>query len=474
MKELIVKGTDGAYNLTPYGEKELYFLTLRKLIQFYLKEALKLDNVAIAEKVNGLAAFVYANLHKLDDYFSKIPDVSNFIGESNLQKFQKFMGQYFVTTLQKEKAGLIQRELNRSRDKLENPFWAPSNDMLKICGALFLKAPALDYSVFEARNGGEPSSQPAPPKAKEPVKAKPLTVEPVAEAPKKTVSKKELSPVGEMPGELFLKIWQEKFKKAPPLKGDDFIHDVVHPENTPEEPVPVQDVSHNAAAHIAEEEAPVSIKRERSEYILNSWDTMPGYLFLNRYGAAFQNSPRLEKDIGGASLPGVQIQREKRLYSLKAFAGLVNQISKFTRSKDTAGYQAWYKGLELIPKAAVKINSLLNAEKKGKAVNWGQEIMFFSASANGNKNEIYQLKQEVSLYVKIINLLRYRLTSTRGLKLNPQDLSALYSQSIVILAGKDSLEEKKAAVKMLLLQISEEAIRASLYKEYEKMIHALG
>jgi len=428
MKDLITKSPDGSFILTEAGEQELYFITTRKLIQYYLKEVLKKDNDVITQTINSISIYLRDNFKKIDDYLKKIPALANFINENNLEKFQKFMGQYFINTLQKEKTALIKREMDQTGDKLINPFWAPSNELLKIFGPDFKNAPPLNLIT----RAGKPEEPEVP-------------VKPEKKEPPKT----EIPIPGSEPGKTLLRQFTSALTSSPPLN----IVLSTSNETSPEE-----------------EDEPPSNATPVDEQVTIPDFNPPGMNLLSRFGQSLRKSPPLEMPASNVIREEMKIPAQERLISLKGFATILSNISKFSKTNDSAGYQNWYKDLSPKLKAAVKINSLCNAEKKGSAVNWGQEIMMYAASTNENKDELYQLTEEVKLYLKVLNFIKHRLTVDPNTKLAPAEASNIYIQSVNILSGAESNAQKKSALSILLLQINNASVRDVLFKDFEKIL----
>ncbi|MDH4261622.1 MAG: hypothetical protein OEV78_01105 [Spirochaetia bacterium] len=438
MKELITKSPDGNFNLTEDGEQELYFITTRRLILYYLKEVLKQNDISIAETNNSLKSFITQNFKKVEDYLKKLPDLARFINESNIEKFQKFMGQYFITTLQKEKQALINKEIEKSKEILDNPFWAPSNQMLKIYAQDFLKSPPLEMD-------GE---------------AKPdeiIKINSVKE------NKKEIfvaSTLEGAPGFIFLQSsLSNSFINAKPLDFKSFEFNEINNFDDEQNDSQENDNAINIAT------------LKTNENILQD---PPGEKLLRDLQIHFNKCPPLElshEHFIDESKDKIPV--DKHIITLKSFAGILSNIAKFTKNKDNAGYQNWYNNLNSNLKGALKINSLINSEKKGESVNWGQEIMMFAASTNINKDELYQLTEEVKLYSKILNFIRHRLTNDPKIKLNKNEASNIYTQSINILSGNESFAEKKSALTILLFQITDQTMREIILKDYEKILVTL-
>jgi hypothetical protein len=438
MKELITKSPDGNYTLTDAGEQELYLITTRKLIQYYLKEILKKDTNSIAVVTNSLTIFIFNNFKKVDDYLKKLPELANFIQETNLEKFQKFMGQYFINTLQKEKQVLIKKESEQAKEKLDNPFWAPSNEMLKKLESEFTKVSPLNFST---------DGQAAP-------------------APEKTDKKENKVPAklpisGDEPGVIIFQTLGKSFLAAKPLDVKSF---------ESKEEAQFGDINN---------EDDFEVKTQKSNTAPDAHDSLflepPGVRLLSEFESAFVKSPPLEMTPGKiVNESRSDIAETQHLITIKAYATILSNISKFSKNKDTAGYQNWYGSLDPRLRAVVKMNSLFNTEKKGDVVNWGQEIMSYAATTNVNKDELYQLTEELKLYAKLVNYIRHRLTSDPKIKLSPPEASNIYTQSINILSGNESSAEKKSALTILLFQVTDPTMREILLKDFEKILSALG
>ena len=466
MEELIVKTVNGDYSLTPTGEKELYFLTTRKLLQYYLKEVLKKDINTIAEMMGSLSIFIFNNFTKIEHYLQKLPDLAAFIQESNLERFQKFMGQYFISTLQKEKQSFINNEAEKLKDVMENPHWAPSNELLKVIGAEFLKSPPLKING-NALNATPEIKQQTPENAS--VVSSSTEIEQSGKPDKPNappIIEKTAPPVTEAPGIVLLNLYGNEFNAASPLQS-------IHLQKPPEIETPPEEIQ-TLDENLPENQNTDFAPKQKPAQTVEVYEDPAGIRLLKEMGEMFTKAPKLELSTGySAPVAGISNQGQ-RIITLKDFASLINNVSKFTKNKDNAGYQIWYNSLTPIFKGALKINSLYNNEKKGLSVNWGHEVMHFAATTNVNKDELYSLVEDIKLYLKVIHNIRHRLMMDEKIKLSPQTASNIYTQSIYILSGSESADAKKASIRMLLLQITNNEMQQILASDFEKIIHALS
>jgi hypothetical protein len=425
MKEYILKNPDGAFGLTQSGEQEVLLNTARKLVNHYLKQSLNKTPDEIKPEIKSLQEYIYKNIFSLNDYLARFTELSKLIRVNNIEQFQKFMGQYFLPTFHKEKSIFIDHQKELNKEKLDNPFWTPSCDLLKLYRIAFESSPELEWAKEDPENETEAI----------PVVEKTVVTIPVEE-------KIDLEP----PGMKFLIRYEKLFLQAPALKTIETVS-----EQTEEDTEPIEDIKIP--------ETPKVYKPEE----------MPGRVFLAKFALKFSQSPRLE--ITGEQISG-QPQGIQKLFFIRSYASILGKISSFNKAKDMEAYKKWYLELKPRQKAVVKINSLLLAEKKGVEVNWGNEILNCSVALNENKNDLYALTSEIKLYSKIIQKIKY-LLANQNPPLLPAEVSNIYSQSIIILNDENSMDEKKAAIKILLLQIPDENSRKILIKEFENFIKLL-
>ena len=111
MNELVTKNSSGKFGLTELGDRQAYFLTTVKLSKYYMINVLKRDTVSIESKIKTLDSFLENNFHNLNDFLTKLDLLGKFIEESNIANFSKFMGKYFLSTLEKEKVAILKIEV---------------------------------------------------------------------------------------------------------------------------------------------------------------------------------------------------------------------------------------------------------------------------------------------------------------------------------------------------------------------------
>jgi len=423
MKDYLKKKPDGSYSLTPDGEQELLYLTARKLVLYYLQNNLKKEKSEIAPVNEKLQGYIYTNFNSLPDFTQKLNDLSAFIGNSDHPQFQKFMGQYFLSTYNKEKTAFIERELKANRERYDNPNYVPSMTLLKLYGDLFLSAKQLNKKS----------------------ETKPQTATTPIEQMIETAQVIEIEPE-QMPGILLLKSLKPYFDKSQPLGK---IRSTISVENPDEKTV--------STATVNPQQYDISTK------------PMPGEKFLQLYKNTFVGLPVLNLNGNNHNTNRYKLGT-KSMVTIKTCARVINNVSTFAKNRDQDGYRAWYEQQPKLLKILIKINSLINSEKKGTIIDWDFQLKVL-ASRNGiEKKVVEQLFGELQLYLVILNSVKEKMGALRNLGVEAAELGRIYNQSINVLSETYTRENAKAALLMILMQVSLPEGKQTLESEFNHIL----
>ena len=153
IQNYITKDNSGDYLLTQSGNKAVFATTISKLLQYYMKEGLKLEEEYIQNKISKLSNFLNENYHTSDDYLQKIHLMAAFIGVSNEAHLSTFIGKNFLKFVEKEKIKFIEEQSKLYQNIHENPYRTPSNFLMEYYSKLFLQAPPFVFDVkdFESK-----------------------------------------------------------------------------------------------------------------------------------------------------------------------------------------------------------------------------------------------------------------------------------------------------------------------------------
>ncbi|GEM_PF-4477627 len=198
-EELLQKNDQGTFVLSDRGEYLAYYNALRHLLSHYMSRGLQFPPEKTQKVLSETMARVSREFKTVADFRSRIAELPAWIGEPNTNRLISYIGQHFISTLEKTRAQLMEKELPKARDKYDNPYRTPSWDFLDLYGDLFLKAPAALASTPQENRIGQMFPSP--------------TTAPVAEqAPVPKQPQKSKEP---MPGQILLSQYQEEFLRAP-------------------------------------------------------------------------------------------------------------------------------------------------------------------------------------------------------------------------------------------------------------------
>jgi hypothetical protein len=146
---LITKKSEGNYELSETGVNRAYLMTMQRLLVHYAQQALKTPPAEAQSMGQKLPGFIEKTIQKLDDYFDQLPQFASFIKEPNAGRLGAYIGQNFMPHLEKVKEKLLEAEIPKFKAEYENPYRAPSNDLLMLYTANFKGVPPLTYKPFD-------------------------------------------------------------------------------------------------------------------------------------------------------------------------------------------------------------------------------------------------------------------------------------------------------------------------------------
>ena len=216
-----------------------------------------------------------------------------------------------------------------------------------------------------------------------------------------------------------------------------------------------------------------------------SIEDMPGKIFLSKNEGVFLQAKALVLPLKSELNPLDQAGEEKQTgkpetqewqnnlksfpkqISFKDFVKIINNISKFSKSKDMNSYSQWLSTLEPKFKASVNINKLLVKEQKGEAINWGVQLKAIGDQLYLSEQVIQKIKSELSKYRPVLIELH------KALKDLPAESRGLYSNFVSLLDEEEETSAKKSELKMILLQVSDSGLKEKLLKEISELIDKL-
>lgn len=423
MAELLVtKKADGNYVLSPKGVLQAYFITMRKLLAHYLQNGLKKNPQETQILLQNFSRFAQEKLTEPDAYLDNLVQIAQLIGEVNPTRLSQFIGQHFLTQLEKTQEQLLAQEVAKVKEILDIPYRTPSVDLLLKWGDDFRKAKPLVWPVVETNQNLESDGTPA------------------AELPIPKVEKEKL------PGERLLLLFGEEFSKAEVL-------------NWKPNALPTEESSATPILAIPEEKT-LSI--------------LPGERLLKEFGEAFQSAPALkfsqptgeeETEIDNSTMPKLPVQM-----SFREYLQLVQNVKKFTQNKDSQGYQAWYNKLDIRGKLILHLNNLVQRSLRGESLYWPQEFLNLAQKTGIESAIIEKIKQEIEAYLFVSNKIQEILRQAIQRNLPQPMAQNLYGQLISLFENKDNYGIKKTGIKMALLSITQPEAKAFLENELSNLL----
>lgn len=253
------------------------------------------------------------------------------------------------------------------------------------------------------------------------------------------------------------------FAKAPPLTYKPF-----DPEAEAEEKL-------QAAELVLPGEAPA---------VAGAAKPQPGEILLSRYQSSFATARPLSytPDTGSGAgdeeddtPTGVTIPQQ---ITFRIFIQVVNTVGRYIKAQDQAGYAKYYQGLPPLQQAAYTYYTLFQKEAAQQQVNWSDEIFKVMQRTKADAGVANKLKDEVESYRKVSLTVSKALSVGQQKGMPPQLAQTLYPQLVSIFENSGNIAEKRTALKMSLLQVTQapakEAINALLSEQLEELVGLYG
>ncbi|MDH5720164.1 MAG: hypothetical protein OEZ13_06005 [Spirochaetia bacterium] len=445
-KDVLIKNENGSYVFSSYGESLTYYHTMRQLLGHYMQKGLMLPPEKIQVKIETLKGFLETNFQKLDDYLEKMQLISQYIGESNESRFSAFIGKNFMSSLERIKAQLYQKEIPRAKHKFENPYRTISDDLLEAYGALFQKSAPLKLNGGKAEASDQPSANEQTSEINQTQKIDNLSPQNAVPETAAAESAAEYHAVdySYVPGEKLLENYGGLFQQAKPLAVLKAAVEEKPSEMTQEQP----------------KEAPLVFEEKKEA----------GIRLLEKYMTSFQQAPPLKiKSFTEVSSQehAPQIPRQTLF---KNYVSLLSMVSKYTRANDKEGYQKWYASLAPLHKTVLSLNNLQKREERGENINWNDIVSKMSGQFKVPLDKIQKIKYENQSYAIILKEIQQTLRKFQPQGLDPSISQALYGQLINLFENKDSYNIKKSELKIILLQISNAQIREPIETAFFELL----
>lgn len=204
----------------------------------------------------------------------------------------------------------------------------------------------------------------------------------------------------------------------------------------------------------------------------------PGEALLSKYTSAFVTARPLSftPDTGGDASDEQNDQPAQSLpqqISFRDFVGVTNTVSRFVKAKDQTGYAKYYGGLSPVKQSAYTFFALFQKASQQQAVDWSSEIHKVMQRSGFDAGQANKLKDEVEAYRDVHNAIQRSLMAAQQKGMPPQLTQSLYGQLVTIFENSGSLSEKRTALKMSLLQVTQpqakELISQSLSAKLEEL-----
>ncbi|MBL8034377.1 MAG: hypothetical protein JNJ69_11780 [Leptospiraceae bacterium] len=208
----------------------------------------------------------------------------------------------------------------------------------------------------------------------------------------------------------------------------------------------------------------------------------PGEVLLQRYASFFITARPLtyvpdtgsdEGDEVDSGMPAVPQQ-----ITFRTFVQIVNTVGRYVKAADQAGYAKFYQSLTPIQQSAYTYYTLFQKAAQQQDIAWSDEIHKVMQRAKVDAGVANKLKDEVEAYRKVSLTLSRALAAGQQKGMAPQLAQSLYPQLITIFENTGNLAEKRTALKMSLLQVTEpaakEAITSILSAQLEELADLYG
>ena len=446
MSELIEKSQEGEYTLTHGGNMLVYRKSMQKLFRYYMIKALHKSNEETAQVLQKVTPYLKENFHSLQDYLGKISDIAKFTGASDPQPFETFMSRHFISTIEKEKSALLEKELSQVELSYENEKWMPSQKLLKLYASSFQGKESLNFtrqipvlsSTGQPIAGASSTTAEPPPQDSQPEEAKESSQ---AQAPS------EETP---LPGKVILQSYREQFQKLEPVDFNKLKRSPATSETKPQ-----QEEQKQAKAQPSSPEAP---------------RPLPGKVCLEQFGSLFQGAtplPRFKTSTSSAQEPTPAV---KQFIKLKNVAAILNKIKHFTKNQDNEGYKNWYMTLTPQVKAALKINALITKELTHPNIPWEENLKEVARTFQLSGEYVQNLARELKNHRATLQKIQQALSEARvKFNMSASEPAALYGQLIAALDDATDAEQYQVSLEFILKALSSQEARDYLFEKLSKL-----
>ena len=184
----------------------------------------------------------------------------------------------------------------------------------------------------------------------------------------------------------------------------------------------------------------------------------PGTRLLSKIEPLFAKSANMNNIAGTSSLKTniqlpfeeSEIQAIPKVLTLEKYIQLVNQINKFSSTKDKAAYQSWFQNLSTTDKIVIYLFPHFQQQDKQEKINWFSVCTNITNTLQTDAKVVHRVVYEVQLYRTIYFNLRMILQKI------PEHKSVVYPQVVVLLDQQSNTKEKLASLKIVLLCVEKD------------------
>ncbi|MCX7631833.1 MAG: hypothetical protein N2Z22_00720 [Turneriella sp.] len=207
----------------------------------------------------------------------------------------------------------------------------------------------------------------------------------------------------------------------------------------------------------------------------------PGQILLERYAPLFITarplvySPNTGSDAETEDIPLPKVPQQ---ISFRNFVSIINTVARYVRAQDQQGYAKYYASLPPVHQVAYNFYTLFQKSAQQQEVNWADELQKAMQRAQLDAACANKLKDEVEAYRKVAQSLQRALAAGQQKGMPAQLAQSIYPQLVTIFENNGSLAEKRTALKMCLLQVTEptakEAMSGILLSQLEELATLYG
>lgn len=439
MPDIITRTDSGEYKLSDYGQFRARSNAIKHILNHYLQKGMKVPPDRVAAVIKGLDDLLQKEFQSLEDYLNKLDRLADFIEEPNKTRFATFVGKNFIPTLEKAKTSLFEKELPKYRDRHENPYRTPSNDVLDEFEEAFQKASPLKYPDDGSDRSGQLVAD---------LSADGSQSENAAES-------REHDTPAELPGVRISEELADEFNRAQPLE---------YPpgEGRKDNPGLVVDLQ-------AGEQGTSQASEGQSDE-----DKTPGQIMLEQFGADFEKSPayNAEGDQPEQNVAETAGTEESEKISLRDYATILGKVNRFMKTKDQQGYASWYSTLDDISKAVLNLNSQITKAAKGAEVDLDDVASRLDSHSGFVPGTAARLKNDIIKHRRTLQQIKGAMQKAIKAGADPKTVNSLYGQLVTLLGQNDSVENRKTQLKMMLLPINSPEAKNAMESVFTQLLDA--